>query len=208
MVCGMKEIASWLKVAVCAVFCLANAQADDWPQWLGPQRDGVWRESGIVRRFPDGGPKVRWRMPVGAGYSGPAVAEGRVYLTDRKLKTGEKEQANPFDRGLINGTERVLCLDEKSGEVLWSHEYDCPYSISYAAGPRATPLVENGRVYILGAEGNLFCFDAVNGKGLWSLDFNKSFEIPTPLWGFSHPLIEGNKLICLVGGKGSTGRRF
>ena len=205
MLHGMKEIASWLKAAVCAVFCLANAQADDWPQSLGPQRDGVWRESGIVRKFPDGGPKVRWRMPVGAGYSGPAVADGRVYLTDRKLKTGEKEQANPFDRGLIIGTERVLCLDEKSGEVLWSHEYDCPYSISYAAGPRATPLVENGRVYILGAEGNLFCFDAVNGTRIWSLDFNESFKIPTPLWGFSaHPLIEGNKLICLVGGKGST----
>ncbi len=186
-------------------FAAFTACADDWPQWLGPQRDGVWRETGIVERFPAKGLRIRWRVPVGAGFTGPAVAEGRVYLMDRQLKTGGSGQGNPFDRARIDGNERVLCLDDKDGRTLWSHAYDCPYSISYAAGPRATPLVDGGKVYTLGAEGNLICFDAANGKEIWSLDFNDAYQIPTPLWGFSaHPLLDGNKLICLVGGKGST----
>jgi outer membrane protein assembly factor BamB len=180
-------------------------RADDWPQWLGPSRDGIWRESGIIEKFPKEGPKIRWRTTIGAGYSGPAVAGGRVYLTDRHLKTGAKPQANPFDRGRIDGTERVLCLDEADGKIIWSHEYDCSYGISYAAGPRATPIIDGGKLYTLGAEGNLFCFDAETGKEIWAVDFNDAYSIPTPLWGFSaHPLIDGNKVICLVGGPGST----
>jgi outer membrane protein assembly factor BamB len=190
---------------VLAALTAAATLADDWPQWLGPNRDGIWRERGILQTFPEGGPKVRWRMPVGAGYSGPAVAQGRVYLTDRKLKPGAPGQANPFDRGRIDGTERVLCLNEADGQLIWSHEYDSHYSISYAAGPRATPLVDGGKVFTLGAEGNLHCLDAQTGKVLWAIDFNEAFGIPTPLWGFSaHPLIDGNKLICLAGGKGTT----
>src|SRR5688572_21224914 len=120
-------------------FLAVTVCADDWPQWLGPKRDGVWRESGIIEKFSEGGPKIVWRVPVGAGYSGPAVAGKRIYLTDRVLKTGAKPQANPFDRGRIDGIERILCLDEADGKIIWSHEYDCPYSISYASGPRATP---------------------------------------------------------------------
>ena len=179
--------------------------ADDWPQWLGPRRDGVWRERGIIEEFSESGPKVRWRAPVGGGYSGPAVAGGRVYITDRVLGAGAAKQANPFDRGRINGTERVQCFDEATGALVWSVAYDCPYSISYAAGPRATPIVDGGKVYALGAEGNLLCLDAVKGTEVWSRDFNDDFKIPTPLWGFSaHPLIDGDKLICLAGGQGST----
>ena len=184
-------------------------QADDWPQWLGPKRDGVWRESGIIEKFREAGPKIRWRVPIGAGYSGPAVAQGRVFVTDRKMKPGVKGQADPFDRGRLEGTERIVCLNNDDGKVLWSHEYDCPYTISYAAGPRATPVVDGGKVYTLGAEGNLFCLDVETGKEVWSLDLNEKYSIPTPLWGFSaHPLIDGNKLICLVGGKGTTAVAF
>lgn len=194
---------SFVLAAVLAA--VARAAADDWPQWLGPQRDGVWRETAILQKFPEGGPKIRWRTPIGSGYAGPAVAQGRVYVLDRQWKPGAAGQANPFDRGKIDGTERVLCLKESDGKVLWSHEYDCPYTISYAAGPRATPLVDGLKVYTLGAEGNLICFDAESGKKIWATDFNEAFQIPTPLWGFSaHPLIYGNKLICLAGGKGST----
>src|SRR4051794_15342318 len=90
--------------------------ADDWPQWLGPKRDAVWRESGIVERFPEKGPQVRWRTPIGAGYSGPAVAEGRVYLLDRQLAPATSNPTNAFERGRIPGTERILCLDEKDGK--------------------------------------------------------------------------------------------
>ena len=98
--------------------------ADDWPQWLGAKRDGVWRESGILKEFPDGGPKVNWRVPIGGGYAGPAVANGRVYVTDRQLAKDATNPDNQFARGHIPGSERVICLDEKTGRQLWMHEYD------------------------------------------------------------------------------------
>ncbi|MBI4660483.1 MAG: PQQ-like beta-propeller repeat protein [Verrucomicrobia bacterium] len=186
-----------------------HAVADDWPQWLGPQRDGVWRESGILEKFPPEGPKIRWRAKVGAGYSGLAVANGRVFLTDRQLPSGTSNPANPFDRGVIPGTERVLCLNEADGKILWQHEYDCPYTISYAAGPRATPLVSGGKVYTLGAEGHLVCSDVASGKIIWSRDFKKDYGAQTPVWGFAgHPLLDGDKLICLAGGPGSVAIAF
>ncbi|MBI2928755.1 MAG: PQQ-like beta-propeller repeat protein [Verrucomicrobia bacterium] len=188
---------------------LQHAPADDWPQWLGPQRDGVWRETGIVEKFPDGGPKVRWRVPIGGGYAGPAVAGGRVYVTDRVLAPNNANPASGFDRRFIRGGERVLCLNEADGRVSWQHEYDCPYDVDYPAGPRATPVVHQGKVYALGTMGNLFCLDTATGKEVWSRDFKKDFAAKTPAWGFAaHPLIDGRKLICLVGGEGSVAVAF
>ena len=122
-----------------------------------PARDSVWRESGIVEKFPTNGPPVRWRASIGGGYAGPSVAKGRVYVTDRQLAEGVKNPADPFARGEVRGFERVLCLNEADGEVLWRYEYECPYTISYPAGPRVVPLVSEGKVYTLGAEGNLCC---------------------------------------------------
>ncbi len=136
---------------------LCTAQAADWPQWLGPNRDSIWRESGIIEKFPTNGPTVLWHADIGGGYSGPSVAKGRVYVTDRQLAVGANNPADPFQRGVINGTERVLCLDESTGKQIWKYEYNSPYTISYAAGPRVTPLVAEGLVYTLGAEGDLFC---------------------------------------------------
>ena len=195
-----------ISLAMLATLALAPiARADDWPQWLGPQRDGVWRETGIVTSFPPGGPPVRWRTPIAAGYSGPAVAEGRVYVTDHVVAKGATIPKNQFSRNTIPGTERVLCLNEADGKILWKHEYDCPYAISYPLGPRTTPLVKDGKVYTLGAEGNLFCLDAQDGKVIWSHDFKKEYQSKTPLWGHSaHPLLDGQKLICMVGGPGSA----
>ncbi len=196
-----------------ALFALAitsaGLRADDWPQWLGPQRDAVWRETGILEQFPADGPTIRWRAAIGGGYSGPAVADGRVYVMDRQLAKDGSNPRNPFDRGRIAGTERVLCFNETDGKQLWAHEYDCPYTVSYAAGPRTTPLVSGGKVYTLGSEGNLLCLDAVTGKEIWARDFKKDFGIPTPMWGFAgHPLLDGNKLICLAGGEGSVAVAF
>lgn len=180
-------------------------RADDWPQWLGPQRDGVWRESGILDKFPATGLKFRWRVPVGGGYTGPAVARGRVFLMDRQLAKGATNPANAFARGQIPGSERVLCFNEADGKLLWQHEYACAYTVSYAAGPRTTPTVHAGKVYTLGSEGNLVCLDGETGKPAWSRDFKKEFGIKTPLWGFAgHPLLDGQKLICLAGGDGSV----
>jgi len=190
---------------VVALFAGLHASADDWPQWLGPQRDGVWRETGILAKFPSEGPTVRWRVPIGAGYSGPAVAAGRVYVTDRIAGPKSAKPASGIDKRFIAGSERVLCLNEADGKMVWQHEYDCPYDVSYPAGPRATPVIDGGKVYTLGSEGHLFCFNADTGEKLWSREFKKDFEIETPIWGFAaHPLIDGNKLICMVGRKGSV----
>jgi outer membrane protein assembly factor BamB len=206
----MHMIWSFGRGVFCASFLLGGALfADDWPQWLGPRRDAVWRESGIVERFPTNGPPVLWRTSIGAGYAGPVVTGGRVYVADRQLAQGASNPTDPFAKGQIRGFERVLCLSEADGQLLWKYEYECPYTISYPAGPRVAPMVSGGKVYTLGAEGNLFCLDADKGKVLWSRDFKKDFGIKAPLWGFAgHPLLDGNRLICLAGGPGSTAVAF
>jgi outer membrane protein assembly factor BamB len=162
--------------------------ADDWPQWMGPKRDSVWRETGILEKFPEGGPKVLWRVPVAGGYAGPAVADGLLYVADFATDVDTRKASAPQARPEINGEERVLCLDAKSGERRWMHSYSCKYLISYPAGPRCTPTVHQGKVYALGAEGNLFCLDAAKGTVLWSKDFKQDFHAKTPIWGFcGHP---------------------
>ncbi len=182
-----------------------TAHAEDWPQWLGPRRDSVWRESGIIERFPAQGPAVRWRAAIGAGYSGPVVARGRVYVTDRRLGQDVKNPSDPFARGSLRGYERVLCFNETDGTLAWHHDYECAYSVSYPAGPRAAPLVSEGKVYTLGAEGNLLCLDAKNGAVIWSKDLKADYAVKAPMWGFAgHPLLAGRRLICLVGGPGTT----
>jgi outer membrane protein assembly factor BamB len=183
----------------------AVAFADDWPQWMGPKRDNVWREDGILEKFPQGGPKVVWRTPIAAGYAGPAVAGDRVYVMDRVLAKGAANPEDPFDtKQKIASTERVLCLDAKTGKEVWKHTYDCPYQISYPSGPRCTPLVHGGKVYTLGAMGNLICFEADGGKIVWEKDLKKEYNTKAALWGYAaHPMIDGKKLITIAGGEGS-----
>lgn len=185
-----------------ALVSLAPALGDDWPQWMGPQRDNVWRETGVIDAFPKGGAKVIWRVPVAGGYAGPAVAAGRVYVADF-VRKGDLPEGN-FERNGFEGTERVLCLDAKSGKELWKHEYPVRYTVSYPAGPRCTPLIHEGKAYTLGAEGHLFCLDAARGTVVWSKDLKKEYGTTSPLWGYAaHPLIDGDKLITLAGGKGT-----
>lgn len=187
----------------------AAVRADDWPQWLGPKRDGVWRETGILDKFPKDGPKFRWRTPIGMGYAGPAVANGRVYVTDRVLPEGATNPKSGFSKSKLGGKERVLCLNESDGKIVWKHEYDCVYQIGYPAGPRTTPLVHSDKVYTLGAMGDLLCLEAATGKVVWSKNFMKDYDASAQVWGFcGHPLIDGDKLICLVGGPGSIAVAF
>jgi outer membrane protein assembly factor BamB len=196
-----KNAMSRLLIAI-TLLGVVPALADDWPQWMGPGRDNVWREDGIIEKFPAGGPNVLWRTPVAGGYAGPAVADGKVFVTD--YVTGDDVKIANFERKEFTGTERVMCLDEATGKELWKHEYPVKYTISYPAGPRCTPTVYNGKAYTLGAEGNLFCFAVDTGKILWQKDFGKEYNTKAALWGYaSHPLVDGDKLICVVGGEGT-----
>lgn len=178
---------AWLTL-LAAGATTATLQADEWPQWMGLNRDNVWREEGIVERFPEGGPQVLWRTSIAGGYAGPAVANGRVFATDFAKQDG------------MTGTERVLCLDANSGRLVWQHEEPATYTISYPAGPRCTPLVEGDRVYTLGAEGSLLCLSVEDGSVIWSRTLQADYHTKPATWGYaSHPLIDGDKLICIVG---------
>ncbi|MDG2129695.1 MAG: PQQ-like beta-propeller repeat protein [Fuerstiella sp.] len=202
-----------------AVMCCAAwgaAVADDWPQWLGRDRDSHWRESGIVETFTGDGPALRWTTKIKGGYSGPSVAAERVFVMDwipDETDTDEVPHEDTpsgnqnFVRKRLPGQERVFCLRESDGKVLWSHRYDCPYSsvATYAIGPRTTPTVDHNRVYTVGAEGNLLCLHVSDGSVVWSIDFKHRYGLEVPNWGIaSSPLIDGDRLICIAGGKGST----
>lgn len=183
----------------------ARSETHDWPQWRGPVRDGVWRETGLVEKFPPGGPKVKWRTPIEAGYSGPAVAAGRVYLMDRqRAKDAAGKPLRPTMDG-IPGNERVLCFDAAGGKSIWTHAYDCPYTIDYPSGPRTTPAVRDGWVYVLGAMGDLRCLDDSKGTVRWARQLTKDYDAEPPVWGFAaHLLLDGDLVYSLVGGQGSA----
>jgi outer membrane protein assembly factor BamB len=184
--------------------------ADDWPQWLGPKRDGVWREDGILDKFPKGGPRPVWKVPIGGGYAGPAVAGDRVFVMDRLLPEGKEPPASPKGgdprKGIGEGKERVLCLSIKDGSTIWKHDYDCSYSkVAYPSGPRCTPVVQDSLVWTLGTMGDLYCLDAGTGKVVWKVNLPAAYNTKWPVWGYAaHPLIAGDKLITLAGGEGSA----
>jgi outer membrane protein assembly factor BamB len=161
--------------------------ADEWPQWRGPTRDGVWRETGIVATLPAGRIPLRWRVPVSSGYTGPTVAGGRVFLMDRQ--------------GTPREVERILCFDWRTGKSLWTQAYDCAYEVSYPAGPRASVSIDEGRAYALGTMGNLHCCATADGKVLWAHDLKSQYKARVPIWGIAAaPLVDGELLIVQVGG--------
>ena len=176
--------------------------AEDWPNWMGPNRDNVWNIAKPPQSLPSGSLKANWTAPVAGGYSGPAVVGNRIYVTDLVTKADAK--VDNFGRKSFDGTERVLCFDANTGKAIWKHEYNVTYAISYPAGPRCTPVVDGGNVYTLGAEGDLFCFEAQTGKVVWSRKLKDDYKTNSALWGFAaHPLIDGDNLITLAGGDGS-----
>ena len=166
-----------------------RASADDWPQWRGPDRDGTWGETGVLESFPEDGLTIRWRAPLGGGYSGPSVARGRVYVMDRLVEPEE--------------VERVHAFDAATGEVLWTHSYSAPYAgVQFPAGPRTSVLVEEGRAFSLGTTGHLFAFEAATGEVAWSHDLNDEYSIQMPVWGIAaSPIFEDGLLIVPVSGK-------
>ena len=169
------------------------ALAEDWPEWRGRGRLGVWTETGIVETFPEGGLEYTWRTPLRAGYAGPSVADGRVFVTDFAAGEG------------MAGTERALALDEETGEILWTREWSTDYAglaPTYAIGPRATPTVDGDRVYTLGAMGRLMCLDVATGAIRWEKDYVRDYGTRVPAWGITGaPIVEGDLLIAMVGGQ-------
>jgi outer membrane protein assembly factor BamB len=192
-------------IASTAILMLAAggpAAAGDWSGWMGSQRDGVYRETGIVDEIPAAGLRIKWRKPASPGYAGPAAANGRVFVFDYQTAAG-KAFNDPGQRANLQGKERLRALDAETGEQLWEHAYDCPYSVSYPAGPRCTPTVDGDFVYSLGSEGDLKCLRTSDGQEVWSRQFKRDFAAEVPIWGFtSHPLVDGDLLYCMVGGAG------
>ena len=171
------------------VVLAGSAVGEDWAQWRGPNRDAVWNEVGITEVLPAGQLPLVWSYPVGPGYSGPTVAEGRVYVTDRIREPVSQE--------------RIHCVDALSGKRLWMTAYDCAYAgVSYEAGPRAAVSIEKGRAYSLGAMGDLYCLDAATGAVHWNRNLVKDYLVEMPIWGISaSPLLYKDLVIIQAGGK-------
>jgi len=172
--------------------------SEDWPEFRGPDRNGVWVADGVVENFaalPDTLPRV-WTAEVGAGYSGPTVAGNSVFVMDRGAPG--QEAAN---------VERIICVNRKNGKPRWVYSYEAPYvDVGYAYGPRASVTVRGGKAYALGVMGNLNCLDASDGKLIWSKDLRANYDVDMPIWGLTNsPLVEGDNVIvqAAAGGEGA-----
>ncbi len=180
----------WLPlIAFCFALAAVPAGADDWPQWQGPQRDGISRETGLLQEWPKGGPPLAWKVKgLGGGYSAPSVAAGRIYGMSYR-----------------GADEVVWALDEKDGSEKWvvkiapaSHDIGSPGN----EGPRCTPTVDGDLVYAIGTQGELVCLKTADGSEVWRKNFKKDFGGRyMARWAYCEsPLIDGDKLICTPGG--------
>ncbi len=165
----------------------AAARGDDWPQFLGPHRNGVSAETGLAAAWPTGGPPVVWRRDVGEGYSGPVVAGDRLILFHR-----------------VGDEEVVECLHAATGKPRWRFAYPTNYSdqLGKGDGPRSTPTVAAGRVVTLGAEGVLTCLDLDKGMKAWSRALHAEYQVPPSYFGVgTSPLVVEDRVLINVGGK-------
>jgi outer membrane protein assembly factor BamB len=173
------RIAIFTWIAACAL-------AEDWPQFLGPARNGVYSGNDLAASWPAAGPAVIWKKEVGQGFSSPVVAEGRLILFHR-----------------IGGKEVVEALDAATGRAIWSFDYPTQYrdDFGFDEGPRAAPTVGGGRIYTFGAEGALYCLDFDTGKKIWSLDTHRQFQVAKGYFGAAGaPLVDGGRVWMNIGG--------
>lgn len=176
-----------LSVLAAIGLCFSVAHAEDWPQWLGPRRDGTSADKGLIEAFPKEGPKRLWQRDIGEGYSAPVVSGGKLVLFHR-----------------VADEEVVACLDAASGKELWKFAYPTSYedALSKGDGPRATPTIVGNKVVTLGAEGTLHCLALDDGKKLWSRSLTREFKTPLGYFGIStSPVVDQNLVLVNVGGK-------
>jgi outer membrane protein assembly factor BamB len=169
-----------------AVSVAVRALAQDWPQFFGPDRTGVYRGAALAEAWPAQGPKVIWRAMVGQGFSGPVVVQGRVILFHR-----------------LANQETLDAFDAKTGRALWRYAYPTSYrdDFGFDEGPRAIPVVAGGVVYTYGAEGQLHAVDLAKGTRVWSVDAMRTFGVPKGFFGAAgSPLVEDGRVIANVGG--------
>jgi outer membrane protein assembly factor BamB len=162
------------------------ARGTDWPCFLGPTGDSKSSEKGILTAWPTDGPPLVWQARLGTGYGAPTVAGGRLYQFDR-----------------LDDQARLRCFDSRSGKPLWEFAYPSDFEdlYGYDNGPRCSPVIDEGRVYLLGAEGMLHCLDAAEGGLLWKVDTAAKFGVIQNFFGVgSTPVIEGELLIAQIGG--------
>jgi len=159
---------------------MSNSSAQDWPQYLGPNRDNTSPQKDILRTWPASGPEVLWTANVGPGYGGPVIKDGKVYLLDRDDITGDI----------------MRCFDFSNGKELWKFSYDASGSVSYP-GSRSVPALDGNRVYSCGPYGDLYCIDINTHKPIWNKNIYKDFGgTKIPVWAISQcPLIYGDLLI-------------
>ena len=178
-----------IRLMKCAgvVAVLTMVVAADWPQWLGPQRNGSSPEKDLLTTWPKEGPKVLWKVPGGDGYSSIAVADGRAFTLVQRDKD-----------------ELVIALDAVTGKELWTRRSGPAYKNQYGNGPRSTPAIEGDFVYIQSVTGPLMCLETKTGNVVWQHDLLKEFAAKNLGWGLSaSPLIEGDLVLALPGGKGA-----
>jgi outer membrane protein assembly factor BamB len=169
----------------------SHAWAGDWPQFLGPTRNGVYAGTDLAEAWPQEGPPVLWQKKIGQGFSGPAVADHKLILFHR-----------------LENEEVVECLEAGTGRQLWRFAYPTAYEddFGFDPGPRATPSIDGGRVYTFGAEGMLHCLDLLTGKKIWSVNAKTQFQAPKGFFGIAcSPLVEGNALLLNIGGSNGAG---
>jgi outer membrane protein assembly factor BamB len=148
--------------------------------------------------MPAGQLPAKWSVGIGPGYSGPTVAAGRVYVTDRGQ--GERDLSAPESE-----VERVLCFDVADGKLIWQHDYDAPYTISYKAGPRACVTIDSGKALSVGAMGHFHCLNAETGQVIWARDLNNELKIEMPIWGITAaPLVYRDMVIQIASGEGHS----
>jgi outer membrane protein assembly factor BamB len=170
---------------------LLPADASDWPQFLGPTRNGVYAGSDLADTWPKEGPRVLWQKAVGQGFCGPAISGGKLILFHR-----------------LENKETVEALEAKTGNRLWTFDYPTAYrdDFHFDEGPRATPAIAQGRIFTFGAEGALLCLDFSSGKKIWSVDAKKEFGAPKGFFGMAcSPLVESNAVILNIGGRAGAG---